>query len=94
MIIFGQTPARISLEATVKIRLLGHWFLEEYFTIIRIAGNEEVDYLPWYVPDRLVLREIAHQTTGVGAFARLTKHGKRPWPQFPISVGRFTLANK
>lgn len=62
--------------------------------MIRIAGNEEVHYLHWYVLDRLVLREIAHQTVGVGAFSRLSKHGKRPWPQFPINIGRFTLANK
>lgn len=94
LILFVQTPPRISPEAAVTIRLVGHWFLEEYFTVIKIAGNEEADYLPWYVLDRLVLREIAHQTVGFGAFARLMKHGKRPWPQFSISVGRFTLANK
>ena len=78
--LFGEAPPRISPEAAVTIRLLGHWFLEEYFIVIRIAGNEELDYLLWYVPDRLVFREIGHQTVGTGAFARLAKHGKRPWP--------------
>lgn len=27
-------------------------------------------------------------------FARLTRHGKRPWPTLPISTRRFTLANR
>lgn len=92
--LFNEAPPRISHEVAATIRLFGHWYLEEYFTIIRIAGNEEVNYLPWYVPDRLALREIVFQTVGNGAFAQLTKHGKRPWPQFPINIGRYTLANK
>lgn len=56
--LFNEAPPRISPEAAITIRLLGHWYLEEYFTIIRIARNEEVDYLPWYMLDRLALREI------------------------------------
>ena len=55
--LFNEAPLRISPEAATTIKLFRHWFLEEYFTVIRIAGNEEVDYLPWYVPDRLALRE-------------------------------------
>lgn len=94
LILFGQTPPRISLEASLTIRRLGHWYLEEFFTIIRIFGNEEVNYLPWFVPDRLALREIAQQTVVVGTFARLMKHGERPWPTFPISIGKLTLANR
>jgi len=62
MALFNKAPPRISVEAAATIKLLGHWYLEEYFTVIRIGGNEEVDYLPWYVPDRLALREIAFQT--------------------------------
>jgi len=92
--LFNEAPLRISHEAVATIRLFEHWYLEEYFTIIRFVGNEEVDYLPWYMPNRLALREIGFQTVGTGAFSQLTKHGKRPWPQFPISIGRYTLANK
>lgn len=44
--LFGQLPPRISPKAALTIRLLGHWFLEEFFTVVRIAGNEEVHYLP------------------------------------------------
>ena len=85
------------LEIDIKIQQikhLGHWFLEDFFTIIRIYGNEEANYLPVYVPDRLALKEIAHQTVGVGAFARLSRHGKRTWPAFPISIRKLTLANR
>lgn len=92
--LFGHVPPKISKEATSTIKRLGHWYLEEFLTIIRIEGNEEASYLPCFVPDRLALREIAQQTVGVGASARLSKHGKRTWPTFPISIGRFTLVNR
>lgn len=69
--LFGHVPQRITKEAAVAIKRLGHWYQEEFFTIIRIAGNEEASYLPRFVPDRLALREIAQQTVGVGAFAKL-----------------------
>ena len=93
-VLFGQVPRRISPEAALTIKHLGHWYLEEFFTIIRIAGKEEISYLPCFVPDRLALREIAQQTVGVGTFARLARHGKRTWPTFPISIGKLTLANR
>lgn len=90
-ILFGQAPRRISADAALTIKRLGHWFLEDFFTIIRIFGNEEASYLPSYVPDKLALREIAQQTVGVGAFARLHKHGKKTWPDFPVKIGKLTL---
>lgn len=93
-ILFSQTPRRISADAALTIKHLGHWFLEDFFTIIRIYGNEEESYLPGYVPDRLALREIAQQTVGVGAFVRLHGHGKKSWPVFPISIGKLTLVNR
>ena len=40
------------------------------------------------------MREITQQTVGVGAFARLARHAKKTWPAFPISIGKFTLANR
>ncbi len=62
--------------------------------MIRIAGNEEVHFLPWFVPDRLVLREISFQTVWHGAHARLVRNQKKVWPRFPIIVGRYALANR
>ena len=94
LVLFGHVPPRISQEAACTIKRLGHWYMEEFLTIIWIAGNEEANYLPCFVLDRFALREIAQQTVGVGTFARLTGHGKRPWPTFPISIGRYTLANR
>ena len=42
----------------------------------------------------MALREIAQHTVGLGVFARLTRHRKRAWPTFPITIGKLTLANK
>jgi len=93
-VLFGHPPRRISAEAALTIKRLGGWFVEDFFTIIRVYGNEEVSYLPVFVPDRLVIREIAFQTVKVGAFVRLNRHSKKTWPEFPISVGRFSLINR
>ena len=94
LVLFGHVPPRITKEAAIAIKQLGHWYLEEFLTIIRIAGNEETSYLPRFVPDRLALREIAQQTVGVGALAKLQKHNKKTWPAFPITIGRFSLLNR
>jgi len=72
----GILPSRLSIEARNAIQSPGHWYLEELFTIIRVVGNKVVHYLPWFVPDRLVVREIAFQTAYCGAIACLTKHQK------------------
>jgi len=70
----GVLPPRLSVVAKNVIQSLGHWYLEELFIVIHVAGNEVVHYLPWFIPDRLVLREVAFQTTYCGAIARITKH--------------------
>jgi len=73
VVLFGHAPRRISADAALTIKRLGHWFLEDFFTVIPIYGNEETSYLPLFVPDTLVLKEIAHHTVGVGALVRLSR---------------------
>ena len=34
LVLFGHVPPRISQEATCTIKRLGHWYLEDFFTII------------------------------------------------------------
>ena len=71
--------------------MIGSWFVTEYFTYILVVGNQGVHFLPWHVPDRLFLREIAYQTTYSGAYAKCASNQKRTWPKLPIRVGRFVI---
>ena len=51
---------------------------------IRIAGSTKPPHwLPHFVPDSLLLQEIAYQTFINGVVASLHKHKKGLWPQFP-----------
>lgn len=94
VVLFGNPPRRISADAALTIKRLGSWFLDDFFTVIRIYGNKEASDLPIFVPDRLALKEIAFQTVRVGSLVRLSWHNKKTWPTFPISIGRFTLSNR
>lgn len=88
----GSLPPRLSGEARNTIQLLGHWYLEEYFTVIRISGNDVVHYLPWFVPDRLVLREISLQMVYCGLSVHLHGHQRGSWLVLPFDAGKFTIS--
>jgi hypothetical protein len=45
------------------------------------------------LPDRMVIREIAHQIVDKGITSFLSIHEKNTWPRFPIKVGIFSLLN-
>ena len=50
---------------------------------IRIAGSTKPPHwLPHFVPDPLLLQEVAYQTFINGVAASLHKHKKGVWPQF------------
>jgi hypothetical protein len=44
-----------------------------------------------FLPDRLVFREVAHQTMLGGVSKELKEVQKKVWPPFPLQIGRFTL---
>ena len=48
--------------------------------------------LPFYVPDKLMDREIAYQTCGEGGMNKVLEDSKKViWPQFPIICRAFAL---
>ena len=48
--------------------------------------------LPFYVPDKLMAREIVYQTCNEGGMRKTLKESKKAiWPQFPVSCGVFAL---
>ena len=52
---------------------------------IRIVGSTKPPHwLPHFLPNSLLLQEIAYQTFINGVAASLHKHKKGIWPQFPL----------
>jgi hypothetical protein len=47
--------------------------------------------LPKYVQSRLVIEEIAYQTTLHGVAILLKDRGNKKWPTFPITIGTYFL---
>jgi len=62
--LYKWDTAKLSQEDKVDILLVVKWFGEETFTYIRVFGSISSPHiLPYYVPDKLMAREIAYQTT-------------------------------
>jgi hypothetical protein len=70
------------------------WYIEESFSYIRVFGCYISPHaLPIFLPNRLVCREVAHQTVSGGITKELKATHKRVWPTFPIQVGVFSLSD-
>lgn len=70
-VVFDKTTPRFSQEAEVDTLLVTKWFGEEKFTYIRVFGSIASSHvLPFYVPDKLLAREIAYQTAREGGLTR------------------------
>jgi len=64
---------------------IGDWFVEEIFTYIIVWGsNGKPHVLPLYVPDKLLCREVSHQTIRIGITLELKKASKKLWLEFPL----------
>ena len=60
--IFNEKDPRVSKEASTDIISIVRWFTEEIFTHIRVFGSYASPHgLPYYVPNKLLAREIAYQ---------------------------------
>ena len=82
--IFNEKAPRVSKEANEDILPIARWFAEEKFTYIRVFGSSTFPHvLPYYVPDRLLAREIAYQLINV-VTKKLKDDKKAIWPSFPL----------
>lgn len=83
MIFNGKAP-RVSKEASTDILSVARWFAEESFTYIRVFESYASPHvLPYYVPDKLLAREIAYQLVN-GISKQLKDVKKAVWPNFPL----------
>ena len=82
-----------SQEAEIDILPVARWFREDTFTYIGVFGSIASPHvLPFYVPNKLMAREIAYQTTSEGGMRKTLKEEKKAiWPTFPLQCGEFAL---
>lgn len=92
--IFNKKALRFSQEAATNLLVVGKYFIEEWFTYIRVSGSiVDPHVIPLYVSNKLLSREISYQTMGKG-LTKVLKDGKKSlWPTFPIKCSSFTLSN-
>lgn len=91
-LIFDKKAPRFSKEATTNLLIVGKYFFEQWFTYIRVYGStSDLHVLPLYVSDKLLAREIAHQTIRKGLIKTLKYNKKSLWQPFPIQCGSFSL---
>ena len=90
--LYNRDSPRFSQEAEVDIFPVAIWFGEEMFTYIMVfCCITSPHVLPFYVPDKLMAREIAYQTCSGGISKSLKESKKAIWLQFPVSCGVFAL---
>jgi hypothetical protein len=85
-IIFKKECPRQSAATKKMISKVGHWYLDEQDTYIRVLGaTKEPHLLQAHVPNRLVVGEICYQTIFQGYNATLVK--KRAFNPYGFHVG-------
>ena len=73
---------------------IGDWYIEKELTYLRIYGATAApNLLPKFVPDRLVLREIAYETLLFGFNASLVKEKLRLFITYPMHISPYGLNN-
>jgi hypothetical protein len=65
VMIYNQNPLRLSPKSMQVVKDIGDWYIGKYYTYVRIYGCASAPHLlPKYIPDKLVVREIAYQDGG------------------------------
>ena len=83
--IFNKKSPRVSEEASAGILSVARWFAEENFTYVRVFGSYDSPHiLPYYVPEKLLAREISYQLFVNGILKQLKDAKKAIWPNFPL----------
>ena len=91
---YGCEPPHISETVLENLKEIANWFIDENFSYIRVYGCSIPPHaLPKFLPDRLVLREVAHQIVKGGIGIELKAAQKKSGPIFPVHIGKFSLLN-
>jgi hypothetical protein len=91
-ILFKKECPRLSVAAKKMISKVGHWYLDEHDTYIRVFGATRAPHLlPVHVLDRLVVGEICYQTILQGYNATLVKDKKRAFIPYGFHIGFYLV---
>jgi hypothetical protein len=87
-IIFKKECPRLSVAAKKMISKVGHWYLYETMTYIRVFGATDAPHLlPTRVPYQLFVGEICYQTILQCYNVNLVKDKKRSFVPYGFHVG-------
>jgi hypothetical protein len=87
-IIFKKECPRLSVAAKKMILKVGHWYLDETTTYIKVFGATRAPHiLSAHVPNRIIVGEICYQTILQGYNATLVKNKKRAFIPYGFHVG-------
>ena len=76
-VLVGEETPCLSIEGQAIVKEIGDWYMTPFRVYIRIArSTKPTHWLPHFVPDYLLLQEIAYQTLINGVAASLQKHKK------------------
>jgi hypothetical protein len=91
-ILFKRECPRLSAATKNMISKVGHWYLDERDTYIRVFGATRAPhFLPVHVSDRLVVGEICYQTILQGYNATLVKDNKRTFIPYGFHIGFYLV---
>jgi len=90
----GFQGINLWVEGRVGMKGVEDWYLGKYYSYIMVYGTSGAPHiLPYFVPDRLLMREIAYQTMGTWVASLLLSSSKNVFPLFPIHIANYTLSN-
>ena len=84
-VIFSEEAPCLSLKGQKIVKEYGDWYMTPDGVYIRISGSTKPPHwLLHFVPDTLLLQEIAYQTYVNGVVASIHRNKKSLWPLFPF----------
>jgi len=86
-VLFGEVAPCLSPEGHKLFKEYGDCYMTPVGVHIKIASSmKPPDWLPHFVPDTMLLQEMAYQTYVNGVAASLHRKNKGLWPMFPLKT--------
>ena len=93
-IIFGKEALLFSPKGKEIVKKYGDCCMTPHGVYIRMSGiSKALNWLPHFVPEKLLLQELAYQTHIHGVATSLHKAKMGLWPPFPLSTGIWKIEN-
>jgi hypothetical protein len=91
-IIFKKECPRLSVTTKKMIAKVGHWYLDEHSTYMRVFGAiREPHLLPTHVQDRLIMGDICYHTILQGYNTTLVEDKKHTFIPYGFHVGFYLV---